>query len=96
MCQTQSYDLALIKQLSGVQTTFVSGDSVTFTITVTNQGAIPAMNVLVTDYIATGLTLNDSNWTLSGALATYNTPLSIATGSSQIISITFIVNGTVT
>ena len=96
MCQPQSYDLALIKQLSGTQTTFVSGDSVTFNITVFNQGAIPAMNVIITDYIPTGLTLNDTAWTLSGALATYNTPLSIATGSSQIISITFIVNGTLT
>ncbi len=36
-CQPLAYDLALIKQLSGVASNFVSGDTLTFNITVYNQ-----------------------------------------------------------
>ena len=90
------YDLALIKVLSWAQTTFYSGDSVTRTITVFNQGTIDAMNVLVTDYLPAWLTLNDANRTASGTTLTYNTPLAITAGSSQTLSITTTVNGSVT
>jgi len=34
-----------------------------------NQGTVDASNIEITDYIPTGLTLNDSNWTQSGSLA---------------------------
>ena len=50
----------------------------------------------ISDYIPNGLTLNDISWTASGSTATYNTTLNIATGSSQIIPISFTVNGSVT
>jgi uncharacterized repeat protein (TIGR01451 family) len=93
---TPFYDLALIKQLSGLQSSFVSWESVSFTITVFNQGQVNATNILVSDYVPAGLTLNDGNWTLSGSTAIYNTPIALVTGSSQTISINFIVNGSVT
>jgi len=54
------------------------------------------MNVIITDYLPAGLTLSDSNWTASGSILTYNTPLSIVAGSSQSISITTTVNGSLT
>ena len=53
------YDLALIKQLSGAQTVFLSGEALSFNITVFNQGQINATNILVSDYVPAGLTLND-------------------------------------
>ena len=48
---TGIYDLALIKQLSGLENTFVSGSLVTFTITVINQGNLLATNILIIDYL---------------------------------------------
>ena len=79
-----------------MQSSFVSGESVTFTITVFNQGQVNATNILVSDYVPNGLTLNDGNWTLSGSTAIYNTPIALVTGGSQTISISFIVDGTLT
>lgn len=64
------FDLALYKQLAPGQSEFISpGDVRTFNITVANQGAITANNIEVTDYIPTGMTLMDANWTLSGSKA---------------------------
>jgi len=59
-----SYDLALTKVLTS-SGTVMSGDAVTFTITLYNQGTLPANNIQLTDYIPAGLTLNDTNWTIS-------------------------------
>jgi hypothetical protein len=42
------------------------------------------------------LNLNDTNRTASGTTLTYNTPLAITAGSSQTLSITTTVNGSVT
>lgn len=78
-CQTQGYDLALITVLSGMQTSFVSGELVTFTITVTNQGMLNANNVIITDYIPAGLTLVDPLRTNANP-SQYTIPLSIAAG----------------
>lgn len=62
-----TFDLALIKKLKAGQSSKVLvGSSVTFTITVFNQGEVPAYNVDVIDYIPNGLTLNDSDWTNNG------------------------------
>ena len=44
------------------------------------------------DFLPTGLTLADAGWTQSGATATFNTPLSIGAGQSQVIQIAFTVD----
>ena len=86
------YDLALRKTLSSsTPGPFNRGDSVTFDITVFNQGAVDASNIEVTDYIPTGLTLNDSAWTLSGNRAT-RTISSLTAGSDTTLSITFTID----
>jgi len=51
---------------------------------------------LVSDYIPAGLVLNDSNWTVSGSVVTYNTALSLAPGANTTITLTATVDGTVT
>ena len=72
--QADTFDVALIKQLSGGQATTVNpGDNVSYTITVFNQGTVPVYNIEVTDYIPTGMTLNDANWTSAGGIATRRT-----------------------
>ncbi len=67
-------DVALIKQLNTVQTQLPVriNDLVTFDITVCNQGNTIVEQVEVVDYIPTGLTLSDANWTLTGNMATRN------------------------
>ena len=68
------FDLALIK--TTLQDAVAIGDTVTFTITVFNQGSITANNIGIVDYIPSTLTLVDPDWTLSQAngqdVATYN------------------------
>ncbi|NOT37233.1 MAG: DUF11 domain-containing protein [Saprospiraceae bacterium] len=82
------FDLALQKVLTSAGP-FVPGDDVTFTITVYNQGQTDAFNINVTDYIPTGMSLNDSDWTLSGSTATLNTPIaSLLIGASTTVDIT--------
>ncbi len=90
----QPFDLALIKTLkAGQGPTFQSGGSVTFTITITNQGGTDATNVQVTDYIPTGLTLNDPAWSASSGKATLQTPIpSLAAGGSTTRDITFTID----
>ena len=68
---------------------------VTFTITVLNQGSVNASGIELVDTIPNGLTLNDTDWTQSGAVATY-TFGSIGAGASGSVDITFMVNGSVT
>jgi len=46
------------------------GDAAVFTITIYNQGTLPASNVQVTDYIPAGLILDDADWILNGDTAT--------------------------
>ena len=89
----QIFDLALKKTLATGQTPLVApGDNVTFTITVVNQGSVDAQNIQVTDYIPTGMTLNDSNWTASGANATITLPGTLAMGATTTVNITLKVN----
>ncbi|WP_293682485.1 SdrD B-like domain-containing protein, partial [Spirosoma sp. 48-14] len=92
------FDLALKKTLAAGQSANVTpGSSVTFTVTVYNQGNVDATNVQVTDYIPTGLTLNDGNWTASGSLATLNSVIaSLPAGQSTTRNIVFTVGAGVT
>jgi len=79
------YDLALRKTLAaGEDATVYPGDVVTFTIEVFNQGTVPASNVVVEDYVPTGLTIvGSSTLTLAGP---------IAPGSSASVDVSFIVD----
>ena len=97
------FDLALIKQLADGTNlaTVAPGDSVTFTITVENQGVVDAASIALTDFVADGLTLNDAGWTDNGdGTATLNTPIAaLAAAESTTVDITFTVdadaNGTI-
>ena len=61
------FDLALRKTLSpGQGNTVAVGEVASFTITILNQGTVPATNVLITDYIPTGMELADPAWTMVG------------------------------
>jgi uncharacterized repeat protein (TIGR01451 family) len=94
------FDLALDKKVkSGQASVFAPGDNVTFTITVYNQGNAAASSIVVTDYIPSGLTLNDANWTSPASGKTTRTIASLAAGASATLDITFKVqtgvNGTI-
>ncbi|WP_460906414.1 beta strand repeat-containing protein [Spirosoma areae] len=88
------FDLALIKTLAAGQAASVTpGSSVTFTVTVFNQGNVTATNINLVDNIPAGLTLNDANWLLSGSTAILNTPIaSLSAGASTTRTIIFTVN----
>ena len=93
---TQSFDLALTKQLAdGTNIADVMvGDTVTFTLTVTNQGGVAATQIALADYVPAGLTLADADWSETGGVATLNTPLPgpLAGGDSDTVDITFTVD----
>ena len=53
------FDLALTKTMApGSPESFFPGETVTFVVTVFNQGTVPAANVIVEDYVPAGLTPN--------------------------------------
>ncbi len=89
---TDTYDLALTKQLAAGQADLVyPGDIVSYELTVWNQGTAPAYNVVLVDYIPVGLELLDSNWELEGSTASYMLTEPIANGSSKTVEILFTV-----
>jgi len=83
-CLTAVNDLALQKVISSVQPQpILSGDVVTYQITVFNQGDIPNEDIVVSDYIPMGLSLVDQDWSsLSPQLASYNIPGPLNPGQS--------------
>ncbi len=90
----QIFDLALTKTLAEGQSPFVaSGELATFTITVYNQGDLPAYNVNIVDYIPSGLDLADNDWTGDGSIANTNIPGPLEAGASTEVPITLRVNG---
>jgi uncharacterized repeat protein (TIGR01451 family) len=73
------YDLALRKTVSNsTPGPYSSGSTVTFDITVYNQGNVSAIVKEIVDYIPTGLTLNDSDWDESNGKAYYNPDINLA------------------
>lgn len=91
----QHFDLALTKELNTSLTPgpFSPGSTVTFRITVSNQGGLTAQNIQIRDYIPLGLILNDASWTANGTTATYNNLIaSLAPGASTSVNITFAVS----
>jgi uncharacterized repeat protein (TIGR01451 family) len=90
------YDLALRKKIAVGQPALVSnGEDVNFTITVINQSSDTVKSIQITDYIPTGLTLNDPDWTdLGGGKATINLPNLLAQNDSISVNITLKVDAT--
>ena len=97
-CTAPVFDLALMKKLStGQSANVVAGSIVKFTISIINQGNVDATNVQVSDYIPTGLTLNDANWTATAGVATLNTVIaSLPARQTVTRDITFKVGTSVT
>ncbi|MBK7343135.1 MAG: DUF11 domain-containing protein [Saprospiraceae bacterium] len=92
----EPFDLALVKKLANGQSALVAaGDKVTFTITVTNQGAITAGNILLADYVPGNMTfdlLDNPGWALTGSTATYPMPGTVAPGNSISANVVLTVN----
>jgi uncharacterized repeat protein (TIGR01451 family) len=89
------FDLALRK--TSVASSVVAGGQITFDFEIINQGNQNATNIQISDYIPTGLTLADPNWTQVGSIATLVTPFSLLTaGSTTNLSITFNVSPSAT
>ncbi|MBK9992830.1 MAG: DUF11 domain-containing protein [Saprospiraceae bacterium] len=92
---SQIFDLALKKTLSSAGP-FIPGSTVNFEIKIYNQGTITATNVNVTDYIPTGLTLNNpgTTWTTtSGGKTNLVTAIpTLAPGDSIVRTISFTID----
>ena len=77
---------------TGYEVTVAPGDTVTFTITVTNEGNVDAANVEVTDFAPADLTNpTGAGWNTSGADPVY-TIAALAAGDSTSFDITFTVD----
>ena len=90
---SQTFDLALTKTFNSSSTTpIVPGSTVTFNITVYNQGTVDAFDVAVNDYIPMGLMLTDINWVNNGGIAELLNEIPyVAAGDDIVVPITFTV-----
>ncbi len=89
------FDLALLKATT--TTDVMLGDTVTYTITIYNQGEVTAHNVVVTDYLPDGLLFNAAlNPAWSAAANGYSTQLpgTIPPGGTAAVNILLIVDPT--
>jgi uncharacterized repeat protein (TIGR01451 family) len=95
-----TFDLALRKTLAlGQSTTINPGDSVRYMVEVFNQGTVTAKSIQVTDYIPTGFTLNDANWSVgpdNTATGGLGASFSLAPGASVQLPITLLAGSTLT
>ncbi len=85
------FDLAQIKQLVTAGP-YVYGDVLTYEITVTNQGNVPATNVVINESLPCGLTYlasNDGSWTYDAASHTAQTTITtlINPGFTSVVTI---------
>jgi len=86
----QTFDLALVKTVKNRKEKYKRGESVTFTIAITNQGTITGKNIQIEDKIPDGLELADSNWEQNGDKAILKNPIaSLAPKTSVSRDITF-------
>ncbi|MCH2081056.1 MAG: hypothetical protein MK226_01635, partial [Saprospiraceae bacterium] len=90
------YDLALDKALSASNVAqFEPGSLVNYDITVTNEGGLPAMNIVVTDRFPAGMTFNSfdalGTAVTSNGDGTFNIP-SLLEGESVTFMATFMIN----
>ncbi|WP_235293955.1 T9SS type A sorting domain-containing protein [Portibacter lacus] len=86
-------DLALIKTTAETGP-FSYGDTITFDISVVNQGNVVASNVEVTDYIPSGFEYalsNNPTWSYDGTNATTIITGPVITGDSIVVSIDLVI-----
>jgi len=90
----QIFDLALTTTFNpNTNAPFLPGDTVTFDLTVFNQGTLTAYDIALNDYIPNGLILIDDNWNANGATAALVDPVDVINpGDSSIVSITFMID----
>ena len=90
------FDLAARKSLALGQSTAVNvGDYVSYTVEVFNQGSVIAKAIQVTDYIPSGMTLDDANWIDNGngtATGSFGSVFTLAPGASAQLPIRLRVN----
>jgi len=90
----EEFDLALVKTIASPGP-YAPGSTITFDITVSNQGNVDAFNVGVVDYVPTGLIPQDANWTYAIPVATLNTNIpTIPVGGSVTVQITMTIDAT--
>ncbi len=92
-------DFALKKVVASPMAPYSYGDTITYDITVYNQGTVVGNNITVTDYAPTGLTFFSSltenpGWGGTNAAHDYMINGPIEPGDSVVISIDLIVNAT--
>ncbi len=78
-------DLSLDKSIANVPANATYGSTITYNITVSNQGIVPASNVQIVDYIRCGYafsTTGNTGWSLSGGKLFYTIAGPIAPSNS--------------
>ncbi|WP_165492348.1 SdrD B-like domain-containing protein [Jiulongibacter sediminis] len=94
--ETQNFvfDLALSKSIV-ISGPYYVGQTITYGLTVSNQGNQNATQINLVDYTPAGLTLTDANWTENGITgnAELNSPLTLSAGNDTLIYITYTVTG---
>lgn len=87
------FDLALTKTVSNLAEPLIVGSVITYEISVINQGTIDATNIDINDFVPTGLSLTDPNWTAIGNVASLNSPIAVLNASTQTsVTISFTIN----
>jgi uncharacterized repeat protein (TIGR01451 family)/gliding motility-associated-like protein len=89
-----TFDLALHKRIADGQSPVIApGDTLIYTIDVTNLGNIEGADVVVADYLPADLILADDNWVDIGGVALLINPIpSILPGETASVNIITIVN----
>lgn len=82
------YDLALTKTIQNQKDSYTKGETITFAITVHNQGELVARNIEVTDYLPAGLELKDANWTQENGMIKTTIAGPINPGQSKTVNLT--------
>jgi len=90
-CFTTYNDLALLLEVES-QEQINNINTVTFQLTIFNQGNFPNTNISLTNYIPEGLILDDSNWMDTGdGNASYNFDGVLKPGEDHTITVTYLV-----
>ena len=84
------FDLALEKTVA-TPGPFSPGSIVTFNLEVTNQGGATAQDIVIHDFIPTGLNYLGYDWDVQNGVARYDAISSLAPGASTTVQITFVI-----
>jgi len=92
-CFTAYNDLALKIEVDlNTQQPIKVGETITFQITIYNQGDFSNSDIIITNYMPDGVGLADNNWTnLGNGKLTYTLTEVLEPGANKTISITFLV-----